>query len=191
MSKLAKLRILCRMLLAEVRRQETSEGYAERFSCSIGRNVSFQCDFPEDITFGRNVQIAANVCITVVSLSSDLRNSSLSIGDNTTISEFSDIRAGGGSIQIGNDCLVAQHVSIIASNHLYDRDKLIRENLWDTEKNYVRIGNDVWIGAHAVILPGVVIGDGAIIAAGAVVTSSIPDYAIAAGVPAKVIRRRV
>ncbi|HDZ8876661.1 hypothetical protein J4G66_16215 [Aeromonas dhakensis] len=54
----------------------------------------------------------------------------------------------------------------------------------------IKIGNDVWIGANAIILPGVTIGDGAVVGAGAVVTRDVPDYAIVVGVPAKVIRQR-
>lgn len=54
----------------------------------------------------------------------------------------------------------------------------------------VRIGNDVWIGARAVIMPGVTVGDGAIVAANAVVTKNVPPYAIVGGVPAKIIRTR-
>lgn len=54
----------------------------------------------------------------------------------------------------------------------------------------VEIGNDVWIGANAIILPGVVIGDGSIVAAGAIVTKNVPPYAVVGGVPAKVIRYR-
>lgn len=54
----------------------------------------------------------------------------------------------------------------------------------------IKIGNDVWIGARAIILDGVTIGDGAIVAAGAVVTKDVPDYAVVGGVPAKVLRYR-
>ena len=60
-----------------------------------------------------------------------------------------------------------------------------------TEKrNFIIIGNDVWIGANAIILPGVTVGDGAIIGAGAVVTRDVPPYAIMVGVPAKILKYR-
>lgn len=58
------------------------------------------------------------------------------------------------------------------------------------ERKPVKIGNDVWIGARAMILDGVTIGDGAVIAAGAVVAKDIPPYAIVGGVPAKIIKFR-
>jgi len=58
------------------------------------------------------------------------------------------------------------------------------------KRNFVRIGNDVFIGANAIVLPGVTVGDGAIIGAGTIVTTDVPPYAIVAGVPAKVLRYR-
>ncbi len=54
----------------------------------------------------------------------------------------------------------------------------------------VHIGNDVWLGAHAVVLPGVTINDGSVVAAGAVVANDVPRYSVIAGMPAKVIKRR-
>lgn len=64
------------------------------------------------------------------------------------------------------------------------------ENHYDDEFKRTSIGNDVWIGLNAIILDGITIGNGAIIAAGAIVTKDIPPYAIVAGVPAKIIRFR-
>ena len=128
---------------------------------------------------------------TILDLQCDPKSSSpepsiLRIGRCTAVNEFNNIRAAGGEIVIVNDCLVSQYVSIIASNHSFARNIPIREQPWDTARNRVYIGDDVWVGAHAVILPGVTIGTGSVIAAGAVVTSDIPEYAIAAGIPAQV-----
>ncbi|MDP2631813.1 MAG: CatB-related O-acetyltransferase [Candidatus Uhrbacteria bacterium] len=58
------------------------------------------------------------------------------------------------------------------------------------EHQTVTIGNDVWIGARAILVDGITIGDGVIIGAGAVVTKNVPDYAVVAGVPAKILRFR-
>lgn len=60
----------------------------------------------------------------------------------------------------------------------------------ESEFKQVRIGNDVWIGARAMIMDGVSVGDGAVIAAGAVVTKDVPPYAIVGGVPARIIKYR-
>ena len=78
-------------------------------------------------------------------------------------------------------------------SHLsYTEEQRYDEYKWLDQSNHVlnKIGNDVWIGAHALIMEGVSIGDGAIVAAGAVVTKDVPPYAIVGGVPAKIIRYR-
>ncbi len=59
-----------------------------------------------------------------------------------------------------------------------------------TDTKRVKIGNDVWIGANAIVFDGISIGDGAVIAAGAVVTKDVPSYAIVGGVPGKILRMR-
>ena len=88
-----------------------------------------------------------------------------------------------GGIEIGDDALIGQQVVIATLNHDLHPDR--RGSM--TPKP-VKIGNKVWIGAHATILPGVTIGDGAVIAAGAVVTKNVPPNTVVGGVPAKVIR---
>lgn len=93
------------------------------------------------------------------------------------------------AILIGSDTIVADFVSIRDSDHRHDRlDLPIRDQ--DVEAREVHIGNDVWIGHGAIILRGVRVGDGAIIAAGAVVRNDVPERKIAAGVPAKVVGTR-
>jgi len=110
----------------------------------------------------------------------------ISIGDSCLIGENCQIR---GNVILGNDVLLAQNVSLISFKHNYDRvDIPIR--LQGETFGTINIGNDVWIGINAVILPDVKIGNHAIIAAGAVVTKDVPDWAIVGGVPAKIIKFR-
>jgi len=81
-------------------------------------------------------------------------------------------------------------VSLIASGHAYQRRDLPINKQGTANAAGLTIGDDVWIGANAVVLPGVVVGTGAVIAAGAVVTADVPPYAVAAGVPARVVGER-
>ena len=107
---------------------------------------------------------------------------------NTTINPYTVIYSAGG-ISIGDNVLIATHVVMSAHNHIYkDRNLLIRKQ--GISKIGINIGNDVWIGANATILDGVSIGNGAIIAAGSVVTKDVMPYTIFAGVPARFLKNR-
>ena len=86
--------------------------------------------------------------------------------------------------------MMGTDVTIITRNHRFDRTDIPMMEQGFEEERPVYIGNDVWIGDRALILPGVHIGDGSIIAAGAVVTKDVPPYSIVAGVPARKIRDR-
>ena len=112
----------------------------------------------------------------------------IEIGDNAFIGPYATLYGHGG-LTIGNDVLIAGHVTIIPAQHRFRSiDLPIREQGEDAAG--IRISDDVWIGTGARILDGITIGQGVVIAAGAVVTSSLPDYSIAAGVPARVIKSR-
>lgn len=104
----------------------------------------------------------------------------VSIGDSVSIAPYVHIWGHGG-VEIGDHCMIASHVAITSITH----DK--RSKLYSDENILlpVKIGKNVWIGSQAVILPGLEIGDGAIIGAGAVVTRSVPAGMIVAGVPAR------
>ncbi|MCF8283547.1 MAG: acyltransferase [Sphingobacteriales bacterium] len=114
----------------------------------------------------------------------------LSIGNGTSIGEMNNIRAAGGEIIIGEKCILSQYITIVAANHLISKEQFMIDQAWDTSKNKVVIHDDVWIGSHAQIMPGVTIGKGAIIAAGATVTKDVEPYAIMLGSPAKLLRYR-
>lgn len=88
-----------------------------------------------------------------------------------------------GGITIGDDALIGHNVVIATLNHALDPAERAT-----TEPAPVRIGERVWIGANATVLPGVTVGDDAVVAAGAVVTKDVPPLTIVGGVPARVIR---
>jgi acetyltransferase-like isoleucine patch superfamily enzyme len=92
----------------------------------------------------------------------------------------------GSGIAIGNDVALAPGVQIVPANHAYHRrDIPIAQQGFLPSKGGVRIGDDVWIGANAVLLDGAEIGKGAVIAAGSVVSGAVPSYEIWGGVPAR------
>jgi len=95
-------------------------------------------------------------------------------------------------VSIGKYCAIARNSVLQGENHMIKRPALqmglysgiLGDRLPFMEKQGIEIGNDVWIGTRAIILPGVHIGDGAIIGAGSVVTKDVPPYSITAGAPA-------
>jgi maltose O-acetyltransferase len=110
----------------------------------------------------------------------------LTVGEGTFVN--TGFRCGaphGVEVIIGKDCAVGPRVSIETVNH-----NLVwsESEKWGVKPASVKIGDRVWIGSGAIILPGVSIGDDSVIAAGAVVTTSFPEKSVVGGVPAKLIR---
>lgn len=107
------------------------------------------------------------------------------IGDHTRIGLHNTII---GPVIIGNHVNLAQGITVTALNHNFeDSEKRIDEQGVSTCA--VVIEDDIWIGANAVVLPGVTIGHHSVVAAGAVVTKDVPPHSLVAGVPAKVIKQ--
>lgn len=93
---------------------------------------------------------------------------------------------GGGGIEIGDRTMIATHTVLTSLGH--DPDSTSMHTTLASAP--IRLANDVWIGANAIVLPGVTIGEQAVVAAGAVVCSDVPPYSIVAGVPARVVRMK-
>lgn len=140
------------------------------------------------IRFGDNVRIGA-FSRMITSTSFNNIGSSIVIGNNVGIGEFAYL-GGAGGLTIGNDCIIGQYFSCHPENHNYqDTSTLIR--LQGVSRKGITIGNNCWIGSKVTILDGVTIGDNCVIAAGAVVTKSMPENSIIGGVPAKIIKKTI
>jgi acetyltransferase-like isoleucine patch superfamily enzyme len=106
----------------------------------------------------------------------------LRFGSRVDVGEFSVLRANGG-LTIGDRVLIAAHVVLTTRGHPEQPPR------WGkTVDAPIAVEDDVWIGAHATVLPGVTIGRGAIVAAGAVVTADVAPLTVVAGVPARTLR---
>ncbi len=112
----------------------------------------------------------------------------LKIGNNSGVGIRCEVN---GPCIIGDDVMMGPEVVIYTSTHAHSRTDITMIEQGFEEVRPVTIGNDVWIGRRAMIMPGVNIGNGCIIGAGAVVTKDVPDYCIVGGVPAKILKRRV
>jgi acetyltransferase-like isoleucine patch superfamily enzyme len=141
----------------------TPEEIREIFSRLTGKPVdeTFAMFPPFYTDCGKNIQLGRNVFI----------NSGCRFQDQ-------------GGIIIGDGVLIGHNVVLATLNHDVDPQKRS-----DMHPAPIVIGNNVWIGAQATVLPGVTIGDGAIVAAGAVVNRDVPANVIVGGVPAKIIKR--
>lgn len=117
------------------------------------------------------------------------RAGSIYIKDNVSIG-FDCRIASTDKVYIGSHCLFGARCYVGGAQHSFDRTDIPITRQPLNSKGGVRIEDDVWLGVHVVVNDGVKIGKGAVIGAGSVVTKDIPPYAVAAGVPAKVIKKR-
>jgi acetyltransferase-like isoleucine patch superfamily enzyme len=113
----------------------------------------------------------------------------LVMGNNSNIGPYNYIGCSG-KITIGNNVMLAPRVSIYAENHVFDNPN-ITIKAQGVAKSAVVIEDDCWIAANVVILAGVTIGKGSVIAAGSVVNDDVPAFSVVAGVPARVIKSRL
>ncbi|GAA2324763.1 acyltransferase [Streptomyces kunmingensis] len=147
--------------------------YAFGVQCYVSALASVDND---QLELGDRSYIAAGAYLT----------GSLHTGRDCTINPYTVVR---GAVGLGDAVRIGAHTSLLGFNHtMADPDtEVFRQPL--TSKG-IRVGNDVWIGSHVVVLDGVTIGDRAVVGAGSVVTKDVPSGAIVGGNPAKVLRWR-
>jgi len=140
---------------------------------------------PHGIEIGENTYVMHHAELHVYNFR-DLPHAGIKIGKNCLISEFTVLRGQGG-ITIGDNVYTSPFVQIVAVNHVYDDPNrpIIEQGI--TAQGIV-IEDNAWIGSSAIILDGVRVGKGAVVAAGAVVSKDVPPHTVVAGVPAKVIK---
>lgn len=146
----------------------------------------FYITWPHQVSIGKGCTLEPNIYFKYDGIWKNGPN--IIIADRVFIGcgcEF-NIRLG---IQIGEDSLIASGCRFIDHDHGISLNELVRSQNGPEQK--INIGKDVWLGCNAIILKGVIIGDGAIVAAGAVVNKSILENEIWAGVPAKKIGKRI
>jgi len=174
-----------------------------------GRNVTFGQNVvlrhPHKIRVGSNVIVDDNCCLDAKGTDNkgiDI-DDGVFLGRNTILSckngnihleeranlGFNCEIFSGGDVRVGKDVLFAAYVYLVGGDHIYDRTDIPVSHQGRTSQGIV-VGDGCWLGAHVVVADGVQIGQDAIVGAGAVVLKDIPDFYVAAGVPAKPIKDR-
>ena len=154
----------------------------------IEDNAEINCLSEQNIVLGNRVTIGKHAIIRPSNIYGGAIGAGLKVGDHSNIGPYSYIGCSG-KITIGNNVMISPRVSIYAENHVFD-DANIPMKEQGVTQSAVTIEDDCWIAANSIILAGVTIGKGSVIAAGSVVTKSVPPYCVVAGVPAKVIKQR-
>ncbi len=153
----------------------------------LGRDVYFESGvelmrYPKNISLGNGLVLKKGARLCPCN-----EKATISIGNNTTVG-YNTYLFASEKITIGKDCLIAPYVYIVDSDHNIKKESLINQQPNNTAA--ITIGDDVWIGTGAKILKGVTVGNGAVIAAGALVKDDVLPYEIVGGIPAKKISER-
>ena len=161
------------------------EGYRPS---AIERGVTFiypeyEYEFPPRVTLGKNVRFRGRVTLA----------GRIELADNVVIGHYASLWAVGGGknvIKVGRGSGISAFSILMTRYHEYrDRKKSFLDQGAVDGKEII-IGEDCWIGIRSIIMPGVTIGNGAVVGAGAVVTKDVEAYSVVAGNPAKVIKKR-
>jgi acetyltransferase-like isoleucine patch superfamily enzyme len=146
---------------------------------------SIRCNWPNKIILGSYCEIQDDVDFRLWQPFND--SSYIEMGENVFIGHACEFVCNT-KITIGHNCLIASRCTLNDTGHEFNRNRIIK--LQPITSKEIIIEDDVWIGTSCVILQGVTIGQGSVIAAGSVVNKSIPPYEVWAGVPARFIKKR-
>ena len=178
---------LLRPVTGQLQRLKAYVQLASRISGPVDPSViilgDIEIEGTGNISLGKNLRLYSGLFL-------ETRGSAkIEIGDDVVISRGTHLVAHSG-IRIGSGTMIGEYTSIRDGNHRRDNATgSIRETGHDTAP--ISIGNRVWIGRGAMILPGITVGDGATVGANAVVTCDVPAGVLVAGVPAKIIHKKM
>ena len=141
------------------------------------------------IVFGDRCTVGRLATIRPTNVLLDEPGEGLLMGDNSNIGAYSFIGCSG-FIHIGSNVMMGPRVTLLAESHNHG-DPALPMKSQGVSRSSIRIEDDCWIGAGAQVLPGVTIGRGSVVGAGAVVSRDVPAYSVVAGVPARLIRDRL
>ena len=158
------------------------------YNTIIEDGAEINCLSLQGIKLGNRVTIGKYAIIRPSNIYGGPIGEGLTMGDNSNIGPYNYIGCSG-KITIGNNVMLAPRVSIYAENHVFDHPEILLRDQ-GVEKKEVIIEDDCWIAANSILLAGVTIGKGSVVAAGSVVTENVPPYSVVAGVPAKWIKSR-
>lgn len=155
---------------------------------SIGNNVSMNGTGVDRIYLGVSSSIGSHSILSVSGTLTSL-GKGIFIGNNVGVGDFSHI-GGAGGVEIGDDTIIGAYFSVHPENHnFHDKNELIR--LQGVTRQGIKVGSNCWIGAKVTMLDGSIIGNGCVVAAGAVVRGVFRDDVVIGGVPARILKERV
>jgi len=160
---------------------------AQLNSCTKYKEYSVQCDGSVNVIGTGNVRLGQNVRLGKELELETLDRGMIELGSNTRINRGCTLASHSG-ITIGDYSMLGEYVSVRDANHGMELGQPMRFQPHRTKP--IHIGQDVWIGRGSCVLPGVTIGDGAVIGANSVVNRDVPPHTISAGAPCKVIKNR-
>ncbi len=153
----------------------------------LGKQVHLSGLGTQGLVLGDNVSIG-DYSKVVVSTALNNIGKGITIGNNVGMGEYAYL-GGAGGLTIGENCIIGQYFSCHPENHVYDDPKTLTR-LQGVSRKGIRIGANCWIGSKVTILDGAEIGHGCVIAAGAVVNGTFPDFSVIGGVPARILKNR-